>query len=105
VMSYLVTQRTREIGVRMAVGAEQGDVLRLIMKQGAILTLIGVLLGLSASMVLTRSMSSLLYQVPPNDPATFVVVTALLVLVALLAYFIPARRASRLDPMAALRYE
>jgi putative ABC transport system permease protein len=105
VMSYLVTQRTREIGVRMAVGAERGDVLRLIMKQGAVLTITGVVLGLVASVVLTRFVSRLLYDVQPTDPATFLIVTVLLALVAFLAYYIPARRASRLDPMAALHYE
>jgi len=105
VMSYLVTQRTREIGIRMALGAQRSNVLRLIMRQGAKLTLIGMVLGAIASLALTRSMSSLLYGVSPSDPLTFTCVAALLALVALAAYYIPARRATKVDPIRALRYE
>jgi ABC-type antimicrobial peptide transport system permease subunit len=103
VMSYLVGRRTREIGVRMALGAQQSNVLSLIMKEGTKLTLIGMLLGALAAFGLTRWMSSLLYGVGPDDPLTFMCVAALLALVALTAYYIPARRASKIDPILALR--
>jgi predicted permease len=105
VMSYLVTQRTREIGIRMALGAQQTNVLSLIMRQGTRLTLIGILLGVAAAYGLAHSMSALLYGVTPDDPLTFASVAALLALVALTAYYIPARRATRVDPLLALRYE
>jgi predicted permease len=105
VTSYLVTQRTREIGIRMAVGAKQSDVLRLILKQGATLSFVGVALGVIAAVGLSRLLSGLLYGVAPTDPITFVSVAALLTLVALAAYCIPARRATKIDPMLALRYE
>ncbi len=105
VMSYLVTQRTREIGIRMALGAQQSNVLRLVMKRGAMLTLIGILLGSIAALALTRSLSSLLYGVSAADPVTFACVAALLALVGLAAYYIPARRATKIDPLLALRYE
>jgi putative ABC transport system permease protein len=105
VLSYLVTQRTREIGLRMALGAQPKDVLGVIVGHGMRLVLVGLCIGVAGALVVTRWMSSVLFDVTPTDPLTFVVVAALLGIVAFLAAYVPARRAMRVDPMVALRYE
>ena len=104
-MAYAVTQRTREIGLRMALGAQTSDVLRAVMKHGIKLIVAGITLGLGASFALTRFITDLLFGVEPTDPATLVSITLLLLAVALVACFIPARRATRVDPISALRVE
>jgi putative ABC transport system permease protein len=105
VLSYSVNQQTREIGLRMALGAQRGDVMRLILGQGLRLTIVGLGLGILVALALMRVLVSLLFDVRAYDPSTYTAVTLLLTAVELLACYIPARRAMRVDPMVALRYD
>jgi ABC-type antimicrobial peptide transport system permease subunit len=104
-LSYDVARRTQEIGVRMALGAKAGNVLAMVIRQGMKLALTGCVIGILLAMVLTRLISSQLYGVRPVDPLTFVGVGLILLVVALLACYLPARRAARINPIEALRYE
>jgi putative ABC transport system permease protein len=105
VMSYGVAQRTHEIGVRMALGAQQGDVSRMILSRGLILTIAGLVLGLAGASALSRYLETLLFEIKPADPLTLAAVTGILLMVAIAAAYFPARRAAKVDPMVALRYE
>jgi putative ABC transport system permease protein len=105
VLAYSVSQRTRELGLRMALGAQRSDIVRLVIRQGTALAIIGIAFGLGGAFALTRIMRALLFEVEPGDPLTFVTVSLLLLAVALLACWLPARRAARVHPMEALRYE
>jgi ABC-type antimicrobial peptide transport system permease subunit len=105
VISFTVSQRKREIGIRLALGAQRGDVVHMVLREGATMALVGVAIGIAAAFGLTRLMTSLLFGVTAHDPLTFGLVAALLMLVALLACYVPARRAMKVDPMVALRYE
>jgi len=105
VINYSVAQRTHEIGIRLALGAQRGDVFKLVIGQGLVLALIGVLLGAAGAFGVTRVIVGLLYNVSPTDSATFIVVSVLVTTVALLACWLPARRATKVDPLVALRYE
>jgi len=100
-----VAQRTREIGIRMALGAKRNDVLRLVLGEGFKLTIIGVVLGLVGAFAATKVLRNLLFEVKPTDPFTFIAVSLSLLVVALLACYIPARRATKVDPLEAIRYE
>ena len=103
VLAYAVGPRTKEIGIRMALGAQRGDVLRLVLRRGLILAAIGIALGLAGAAGLSRSLTAMLYGLTPLDPTTYVAVTGLFAAVAALASYLPARRAARVDPLVAIR--
>jgi putative ABC transport system permease protein len=104
-MSYAVAQRTREVGVRMALGASPSQVTKLVLRDGLRLTLTGLAIGIAGSLALVHLLSSMLYEVRPTDPVTFATMTIFLGVIAVLASCLPARRAAKVDPMVALRYE
>jgi putative ABC transport system permease protein len=105
VISYTVSQRTQEIGIRMALGATGQNVMRLVLRQGIVLAIVGAAAGLAISFVLSRLIVSLLFEVKPTDLTTFAIATSVLFVSALLASYLPARRATKVDPLIALRYE
>ncbi len=105
VISYTVVQQTREMGIRLALGAERGTIIAMILRSGLLLATMGIVPGLVAAFLLTQLIAALLYGVSPSDPSTFLSVSVVLVAVATLASYIPARRAAKVDPMVALRYE
>jgi ABC-type antimicrobial peptide transport system permease subunit len=103
VLAYVVSQRTQEIGIRLAIGADRSQVLGMVLRQGLVLTAAGIVVGVIGALALTRLMQSLLYEVQPNDPVTFIAVAAALFIVALMASLMPARRATKVSPTIALR--
>jgi putative ABC transport system permease protein len=105
IISYIVTQRTHEIGIRMAIGANQWDVLRIILRRGVVLTVIGLAVGLAGALLCSRLMASLLYGMHPTDLATFIAVSVIVASASLIATYVPARRATKVDPTIALKYE
>src|SRR6185369_11775709 len=105
VMAYFVARHTRDIGLRMALGAKRSDVVRMVLRQTLILATVGLAVGLGGAIILTRTMTSLLYEVKPNDPGVFVVVSLFLLAAAIGASAVPAWRATNVDPIIALRYE
>jgi putative ABC transport system permease protein len=104
-MAYTFSQRTNEIGIRMAMGAQRGDILKIAVGEGALVVAFGLAAGLAGSLVLTRFLQTMLFDVKPTDPITFAGISALLAAVALVACFVPARKATRVDPLVALRHE
>ncbi|MCP4594593.1 MAG: FtsX-like permease family protein, partial [bacterium] len=104
-LQYSTMQQTRDIGIRMALGARKGDILRAVLVRGLRLTLIGVVAGIAGALALTRVLSRFLYDVTPTDPVTLVLVSCIVTVIALLASYLPARRAAKVDPMTALRCE